>query len=83
MYPITSPEDLPSSGIEQGSPALQADSLSTELSGKLIAYLIFLPKVIGQNLIMKRRTDKFKLRDILQSNWSILFKNVKAMKEIR
>ena len=83
LHPITSPADLPNSGIEQGSPALQVDSLSTELSGKLIAYLIFLPKIIGQNLIMKRRTGKFKLRDILQSNWSILFKNVKAMKEIR
>ena len=27
--------DLPDPGIKQGSPALQADSLSTELSGKL------------------------------------------------
>ena len=31
-YP--SPADLPDPGIEPGSPALQADSLSTELSGK-------------------------------------------------
>ena len=62
---------------------MQADSLSTELSGKLIAYLIFLPKILGQNLIMKRGADKFKLRDILQSNWTILLKNVKAIKEIR
>ena len=31
-YP--SPADLPHTGIELGSPALQADSLSTELSGK-------------------------------------------------
>ena len=29
-----SPADLPNPGIEQGSPALQADSLPTELSGK-------------------------------------------------
>ena len=29
-----SPADLPDSGIEPGSPALQADSLATELSGK-------------------------------------------------
>ena len=31
---ISFPEDLPDPGIKQGSPALQADSLSTELSGK-------------------------------------------------
>ena len=32
--PIPSPEDLPDPGIEPGSPALQADSLLTELQGK-------------------------------------------------
>ena len=31
--PIPSPVDLPDSGIELGSPALQVDSLPTELSG--------------------------------------------------
>ena len=31
---IPSPGDLPDPGIEPGSPALQADSLPTELSGK-------------------------------------------------
>ena len=31
---ILSPGDLPNKGIELGSPALQADSLPTELSGK-------------------------------------------------
>ena len=30
-----SPGDLPDPGIEPGSPALQADSLPAELSGKL------------------------------------------------
>ena len=34
--PIPSPEDLPYSGVEPGSPALQVDSLQTELSGKPI-----------------------------------------------
>ena len=34
----TGPEDLPYPGIEPGSPALQADSLPTELSGKLGDY---------------------------------------------
>ena len=33
-YPIPSPAVLPYSRIEPGSPALQADSLPTELSGK-------------------------------------------------
>ena len=32
--PIPSPVDLPDPGVEPGSPALQADSLPTELSGK-------------------------------------------------
>ena len=32
--PFPSPGDLPDTGIEPGSPALQADSLSTELRGK-------------------------------------------------
>ena len=32
--PIPFPEDLPGPGIEPGSPALQADSLPTELPGK-------------------------------------------------
>ena len=32
--PFSSPEDLPDSGIELRSPALQADSLPTELQGK-------------------------------------------------
>ena len=31
---MPSPEDLPDPGIEQGSPALQAYSLSAELPGK-------------------------------------------------
>ena len=33
--PFPSPGDLPDPGIEPGSPALQADSLPTELQGKV------------------------------------------------
>ena len=33
-YPFPSPGDLPDSGIQPGSPALQADSLPAELPGK-------------------------------------------------
>ena len=39
-YPISSPEDLPDPRIELRSPALQADSLPTELSGKLFTFNI-------------------------------------------
>ena len=39
-YPIPSPEDLPDPRIELGSPALQVDSLPTELSGKLFTFNI-------------------------------------------
>ena len=35
--PFPSPEDLPDPGIEPRSPALQADSLLTELPEKLIS----------------------------------------------
>ena len=33
------PGDLPNPGIELGSPALQVDSLSTELLGKKLSFL--------------------------------------------
>ena len=39
--PFPSPVDLPDPGIEPGSPALQADSLPSELPGKLPAALVF------------------------------------------
>ena len=34
--PFTSPGDIPNPGIKPGSPALQADTLPSELSGKPI-----------------------------------------------
>ena len=40
-WPFPSPRDLPNPRIEPGSPALQADSLPSELSGKPIT-LIFI-----------------------------------------
>ena len=39
--PFPSPEDLPDPGIEPGSPALQADSLPTELKNNILR-LVFL-----------------------------------------
>ena len=38
--PFPSPGDLPNPGIELGSPALQADSLPTELQGALDHFLL-------------------------------------------
>ena len=40
--PIPSPGDLPNPGIEPGSPALQADSLPSKLSGKPILNYIYI-----------------------------------------
>ena len=38
-WSIPSPGDLPDPGIEPGSPALQADSLPTELSGNNVIWI--------------------------------------------
>ena len=35
-WPILSPEDRPGPGIKPGSPALQVDSLPTELPGETL-----------------------------------------------
>ena len=47
-HPIASPVDLPAPGIKPGFPALQADSLPTELSEKPIVWIvtISLPKLL-------------------------------------
>ena len=39
MLPFPSPGDLPNPGVEPRSPALQADSLPTELQGKPSGYI--------------------------------------------
>ena len=53
-YPLPSPAYLPDPGIELGSPALQVDSLPTELSGKprygielLFIYLFVCTFIVG------------------------------------
>ena len=46
--PFPSPGDLPDPGIESRSPALQADSLPTELSGDLICKAEIEIQIIGQ-----------------------------------
>ena len=51
--PFSSPGDLPDPGIEPGSPALQEDSLPTELHGKPYDSLIILPKIVWFTLMKK------------------------------
>ena len=53
-YPFS--RDLPDPGIEPGSPALQADSLPTELSGKPKSLQAFGPKT--QNIKQKQYCNK-------------------------
>ena len=52
--PFPSPGDLPNPGTEPRSPALQADSLPTELSGK--------PREIGIH-VSKSKTNKNRRND--------------------
>ena len=58
--PFPSPGDLPNPGIEPGSPALQADSLPTELSGKPY-YNKYIPKNVEVVLdqVIGYRLEKF------------------------
>ena len=51
--PFPSPGDLPYPRIEPGSPALQEDSLPTELHGKPYDSLIILPKIVWFTLMKK------------------------------
>ena len=57
VLPCPLPEDLPDPGIEPGSPALQADSLPTELSRKpvkkkrLLLIIFYLPHLLLRCLL--------------------------------
>ena len=50
-YPIPSPEDLPGPGNELGSPALQVDSLPTELPEKFKISLVILSLFMKPSII--------------------------------
>ena len=55
--PFPSPRDLPNSGIEPGSPALQADTLPSEPPGKLTKHVYI---YIFQQKVLKRETRRKK-----------------------
>ena len=52
--PFPSPEDLPDPGIEPWSPALQADSLPTELGGKPFAISRMLESPMREHFASKQ-----------------------------
>ena len=47
-YPFPSPGDLPDPGIKPGSPALQLDSLPTELQGKPVCVCVCMYVLVAQ-----------------------------------
>ena len=49
--PFPSPGDLPNPGIEPGSPPLQADSLPTELQGKIWNYILLKDSICFEILL--------------------------------
>ena len=54
--PFPSPWDLPNPGIEPGSPALQADALSSESLGKPHGNMSLRQKGMGISLVVQRLT---------------------------
>ena len=52
--PFPSPGDLPNPGIEPGSPALQMDSLPTELSGKPLVWMGKIQRMAKTELIFPK-----------------------------
>ena len=58
-HPIPSPADLPDPGIELGSPALQADSLPSELSGCM--YVLLKKKKKKKRIDLSCRNDSVKI----------------------
>ena len=49
--PSPSPEDLPNPGIEPRSPALEADTLTSEPPGKVATYIALNNKMFKENYI--------------------------------
>ena len=55
MLPFSSPGDLPDPGVEPGSPAFQADSLPSELPGKVMFNSIATPWTVAFQAPLSRQ----------------------------
>ena len=80
--PFPSPGDLPNPGIEPGSPALQADTLTSEPPGK--PWLLLLYYIIGTLLFswvspVILKMPLFIFQDLIQGNFSCLLDLFKSM----
>ena len=68
--PFPSPGDLPNPGIEPGSPALQADSLPSELPGKPFNYYLVLVAQSYPTLCDPMDCSPLSMRFSRQGYWS-------------
>ena len=57
-YPFPSPADLPNPGIKPGSPALQVDSLPTELPGKPVGKTVCIITIKTMKMNVSIRNHK-------------------------
>ena len=73
------PADVPNPGIELGSPALQADSLPTELSGKPLNYMLLKNQWVNNEIkekikkyleTVKMKTQAYKIYECSKSSSS-------------
>ena len=83
--PFPSPGDLPNPGIEPGSPALQADALSSEAPGKPCVYIftiiiwsVFIPIPKKSN---DRASHKFANMSVLDKHLSYVSNKISDIKE--
>ena len=60
--PFPSPGDLPDSGIEPGSPALQADTLTSEPPGKLLYIVVYICQSQNCSYLSLRNVKHLALR---------------------
>ena len=67
--PFPSPGDLPDTGIEPGSPALQVDSLPTELQGKLLMTICRLSKDSLEKTLMLGKIEGRRRRGRQRMRW--------------
>ena len=64
-----SPEDLPNPGIEPGSLALQADTLTSEPPGKPSVYLVYFKNLYQYLTVLYTKSFKVQIEQISAKNW--------------